>query len=81
MRFVTEAGQEREVDVHRFAGFTPPLDREAADETVPPAFGFTHILEFGRRTDDGIQGGGIRRKTRCCSMSPEVGFGARGGTR
>jgi hypothetical protein len=39
------------------------------------------VREIGGGTDDFIQGRGIRRKMRCCSMSPEVGFGARGGTR
>ena len=76
-RLVVEARQEGEVDVNRLARLTPALDREVADEAEPPPLGHADRLELGRRADDLVHRRSFR-KTRCCSIRPEVGFGARG---
>ena len=76
-RLVVEARQEGEVDVNRLARLTPALDREAAGEAEPPPLGHADRLELGRRADDLVHRRSFR-KTRCCSIRPEVGFGARG---
>lgn len=76
-RLVVETRQEGEIDVNRLARFTPALDREAADEAEPPPLGHADRLEVGGRADDLVHRRSFR-KTRCCSIRPEVGFGARG---
>ena len=59
----------------------PALDGETADEAEPPALRFADRLKIGRCADDLVHGRRIRLNARCCAMRPEVGFGARGGTR
>ena len=42
--------------------------------------GFADRLEVRRGADDRMQGRGIVRSTRCCSIRRDVGLGARGDT-
>lgn len=74
-------GQEREVDVHGFARLAPALDRESADETVAPPVRLADGLEVGGRPDQAVHRRRFSAKSRCCSMSPDVGLGARGASR
>jgi len=43
----SEAGEQREVGVHRLAGFAPAEQREASDETEAPVVSFAERLESG----------------------------------
>jgi hypothetical protein len=79
-----------EINVHGFAGLTPALNREAADETEPPHFLLANGLELGGRADDLIhvaasfeRSAAVRRDRRWASVraaargSPPARRGAR----
>ncbi len=69
------------MNIHRLARLTPALHRQAANEAEAPTVGLTHALKLGCGVDQRVHGRRIFWNRRCCSISPDVGVGARGASR
>jgi hypothetical protein len=63
----------------RSSGLAPTLQSKSTDKTEQPTFALADRLKLGGNAD---QFNHFRAaiNQRCCSTSPEVGFGALGGT-
>ena len=47
-----EAGEQREIDINRFARFAPTLQRQPADNAEAPSLRLADGLKFDGRSDD-----------------------------
>jgi len=65
----------------RRARFAPPLHGQSPDETEPPVVCDADGLQIGRGLNERVHGRRSRAKSRCCSINPDVGFGARGASK
>lgn len=68
----SKTGQQSQIRVPGVAWLSPALDCEASDETKPPIFLETEILQGARAGQNRIRHGRARRKIVCCSTSPDV---------
>lgn len=75
--FVPEPRDQREIDIDRFTRLSPAQHGESADEAEPLLLRLAHSLQFCGRADQRVHGRRSLANRRCCSMSPELGFGAR----
>lgn len=67
-----------EVDIDRLPRFAPAKHSQPADEAEAPLPRLALRLQVGRRANQGVHGRRSLANRRCCSISPEVGAGARG---
>jgi hypothetical protein len=68
------------VHTDRFPRLPPTQQRQAADEAKPPTVGLANGLKLNLGSDDFNHGRAAFINQRCCSMRPNVGLGACGGT-